>query len=253
VVVQVVGAVRTPGVYHCQPGELVFDALAKAGGVREDSALASLKLTDPLENGSRLYVPTKQEAAASTAAAGVQVSVTGAVKQPGVYTCRQGGIIADALAKAGGPSAHGYPDALNLAAPLTDGCRVYVPTDKEWKQASREERQRGLYPPTGKPPVTVQADPPEVAPFTISPVEPAKASAKGGSASGRKSLPSGKFSLNTATFDQLMSLPGIGEKTAQRILDYRASHGKFNDLSELLNISRIGPKTYEKIVQYLTL
>ncbi|MHB9023986.1 MAG: SLBB domain-containing protein [Armatimonadota bacterium] len=258
--VHVTGAVRKPGVYRCRAGELVFDALAKAGGVREDSALDSLALTAPLENGSRVYVPTTQEvadAAVEENTTDLRVQVAGAVKKPGTYQCTQGDIIADALAKAGGPAADGCPDALNLAAPLTDGCRVYIPTTAEWKKATRAERQHGLYPPPGKPPAAGKAgadEAQEVLPFTISPVEPASPSRGGGSAHEKKPPPpKGKISLNAATFDQLLSVPGIGEVTAKRILDYRKSHGKFTDLAELLNIPRVGPKTYERMVQYLTL
>jgi competence protein ComEA len=59
----------------------------------------------------------------------------------------------------------------------------------------------------------------------------------GGSAGGA----GGKINLNTATLDQLESLPGIGEVLGQRILDYRQQHGPFRSVDDLLNVSGIGP------------
>jgi competence protein ComEA len=62
-----------------------------------------------------------------------------------------------------------------------------------------------------------------------------------GSATGGASGAGGKVNLNTATLDQLESLPGIGEVLGQRILDYRQAHGPFHSVDDLLNVSGIGP------------
>lgn len=62
----------------------------------------------------------------------------------------------------------------------------------------------------------------------------------------------GKINLNTASVDQLDLLPGIGPAYAQRIIDYRDANGPFKAASEIQNIAGIGPKTFEKIKDLIT-
>lgn len=173
----------------------------------------------------------------------ITVHVTGAVQKPGVYTFAPGTRISDAIQRAGGARPDGYPDALNLAAKLEDGEKIYVPTKAEWEKSLSSQ---------GPPPLVQSSTG-----STKSAKSSAPASSTTGSASpqnsGPKPLPTGKVSLNTATKEQLMTLPGIGEVTAQRIIDYRTQHGKFTDLSQLLNVPRIGAKTLENLTPYLQL
>jgi len=61
----------------------------------------------------------------------------------------------------------------------------------------------------------------------------------------------GKINLNSADKEQLMSLFGIGEKLAQRIIDYRAKVEGFKEMDELKNIKGISDDKYEKIKDFL--
>ena len=67
-------------------------------------------------------------------------------------------------------------------------------------------------------------------------------------ASGRSD---GRIDLNTADRQALMTLPGIGESKADRILEYRQAHGRFGSTEELMNVSGIGSGVYEKIKDYI--
>ena len=58
--------------------------------------------------------------------------------------------------------------------------------------------------------------------------------------------------INSATIKELSSLPGIGETLAQRILDYRAAHGRFSIPEELMNVDGIGSGKLEAILDYIT-
>ena len=67
-----------------------------------------------------------------------------------------------------------------------------------------------------------------------------------------KPAPSGKVNINTATAQQLTVLPGVGEKLAARIVDYRQKSGGFKNVSELMNVQGIGEKNLAKIQPFLT-
>jgi competence protein ComEA len=130
------------------------------------------------------------------------VDVTGWVRRPGVYEFRQGDRVIDAVRMAGGGKPGADLTSINLAALLTDGQQILVPRK-------------------------------------------AKAGVGAGVAGGSGVPGSGTevlINLNTATLDQLESLPGIGPSLGQRILDYRQEHGPFRSVEDLLNVSGIGEK-----------
>ena len=68
-----------------------------------------------------------------------------------------------------------------------------------------------------------------------------------------KPAPAGKVNINTATVEQLTTLPGVGPKLAARIVEHRQKAGGFKSAQELMNVKGIGEKNFEKIQGYLTL
>lgn len=61
-----------------------------------------------------------------------------------------------------------------------------------------------------------------------------------------------KHNINTAGIEELIEIPGIGPKTATKIVEYRTLHGKFKELNELLNIKGIGDKKLDIIKDHIT-
>ena len=67
-----------------------------------------------------------------------------------------------------------------------------------------------------------------------------------------KAAPASKVNINTATAQQLTALPGVGEKLAARIVDYRQKSGGFKSVSELMNVQGVGEKNFAKLQPFLT-
>jgi competence protein ComEA len=148
--------------------------------------------------------------APSTPPVTVTVHVAGQVANPGVYAVPAGGRVADAVVAAGGTASEADVEQLNLAARLSDGERIYVPKKGE------------------VPPAVSSAPAP-------------------GSGTKAGAAPAGPVDLNTATAEQLEALPGVGPATSKAILAYRASHGRFRSVTELLEVPGIGPAKLEAL------
>ncbi|MDH5506043.1 MAG: ComEA family DNA-binding protein [Anaerolineae bacterium] len=143
----------------------------------------------------------------------VRVHVSGAVKHPGVYALEAGSRVEDAIQAAGGMLGSANPQSLNLAAPLEDGAKIIV-----------------AYIATPAPPnSSVDSNAPTV-----------------------RAAPSYPININTATLEDLDSLPGIGPVKAQAIIDYRQNHGPFTSIDQILKVPGIGAAIYELIKDLIT-
>jgi competence protein ComEA len=88
---------------------------------------APLRVAPIVPAGAGAGSPSTAGAAAAAAAAPLVVDVAGAVRRPGLVRLAKGSRVSDAIAHAGGPTAHADRDAVNLAAPVSDGQQVLVP------------------------------------------------------------------------------------------------------------------------------
>lgn len=71
-------------------------------------------------------------------------------------------------------------------------------------------------------------------------------------AAATEPAPAGKIDLNSATVEQLRSLPGVGPTLAGRIVEYREKAGRFSSIEELMNVKGIGEKNFAKLEPRLT-
>ncbi|MFI0818078.1 helix-hairpin-helix domain-containing protein [Streptomyces sp. NPDC021098] len=142
----------------------------------------------------------------------VVVDVTGKVRRPGLRHLPSGARVADAIKAAGGARPGADTSGLNRARPLVDGEQIVV------------------------------GAPAHQAPAGPAPTDPALGP---GAGPGTAGAPSGvTISLNSATAEQLDTLPGVGPVLARHILDYRTQHGGFRSIDELREVNGIGERRF---------
>jgi competence protein ComEA len=149
----------------------------------------------------------------------IAVHIIGAVPRPGLYEFAEGARVQDAVDAAGGLLAEANVDALNLAELLEDGRQLVIPY------------KDGSVPTQG---TTVDL--------------PSSVATQAPTGNSSQDL----VNINTASLDELIALPSIGPTSAQKIIDYRTENGPFSTIEDIMNVSGIGPSTFEDIKNLIT-
>lgn len=171
----------------------------------------------------------------------VRVHVAGAVNNPGVYTLPAQGRAVDAIAAASGAAADADLDRVNLAGALSDGVQIYVPHRGETAAPAQIQ-------PNGGTANAGQGNAANGAAQGGTQPQPARTLTPAGSAQ-KGSTP---VNINTATAEELQTLPRIGPAMAQRIIAWREAHGGFRSVDELDAVPGIGPSMLENLRPLVT-
>lgn len=190
--------------------------------------------------------PSKSAQGGASGEATVRVHVAGAVNNPGVYTLPAQGRAVDAIAAASGAAADADLDRVNLAGALSDGVQIYVPHRGE-TAAPAQIQPNGGTANAGQGNAANGSSQNGTAQSGSQP-QPARTLTASGSAQ-KGSTP---VNINTATAEELQSLPRIGPAMAQRIIAWREAHGGFRSVDELDAVPGIGPSMLENLRPLVT-
>lgn len=147
----------------------------------------------------------------------IAVHIIGEVKKEGIIYLEEGSRVADAIEKAGGETKEADLSKINLAYILQDGEKIYVPNkNDDITEYITKENGNNLI-------------------------------SEGNNTSNNLKGENDKVNINTATLNELDSLPGIGPSTAQKIIDYREENGNFKTIEDLQNVKGIGDAKFEEI------
>lgn len=145
----------------------------------------------------------------------IEVYITGAVRNPGVYRMQEGDRMHQVVEMAGGVREDADVRYLEMARCLADGETIVIPVQGEVQE---------MMPVIG-----------------------------GSGPAGSGHSPGGRVNINSASAQEMAdNLEGIGPSLGQRIVDYRNSNGKFKDIEEIKNVSGIGDKRFEAIKDKIT-
>ncbi|MBR4026391.1 MAG: helix-hairpin-helix domain-containing protein, partial [Lachnospiraceae bacterium] len=177
------------------------------------------------EDLSEITSDNKQSVSSDEASL-IYIYICGEVQVPGVYTLKEGSRVYDAIWAAGGFTKQAATDYWNQAMILTDSDMIYVPTKEEAKDRT---------------------------PLSSSTLENQnldfnqnnKTDTETGSTTGHK------ININTASKEELMEIPGVGESKALSILAYRKEHGAFSTVEEIKEVSGIKDGVFQKMKEYI--
>lgn len=154
----------------------------------------------------------------------IYVHLCGAVEKPGVYQVSQDARISEIIKMAGGFNPDAAGDFINQAKKVLDGQRIYIPTVEEVATLSKNELIQG---------------------------DNSLESGNNQDTTKNGDTSSQRININTASAEQLMNLPGIGQAKADSIINYRTENGRFKKIEDIMNISGIKEGLFRKMEAYI--
>ena len=184
--------------------------------------------TDAIENTNEEEIENVLEVAQTnttkeTEEKNIFVHIAGCVQKEGMLELSSNSRIADAIEKAGGLTQEADLSDINLAYLLEDGMKIYIPNQNERQE--NNEKTKNTPKEENTPSMQIQDT----------------------------NTKQDVININTATQEELDTLPGIGPATAAKIIAYRKEKGKFNNKEEIKEVSGIGEAKYEKMKEYISI
>lgn len=182
---------------------------------------------------------SNKEEKKNTSSKTIYVDVKGAVKNPGVYELSSTNRVIDAINLAGGLSDLADTINLNLSKKLSDEMIIIVYTKTELSTYYKKNNNRNA--------VCASLECVCIDDYNDACISKESTNKSNSKTDNTTKNTNSKVSINTATKEELMSLSGIGESKAEKIITYRNDNGKFNSIEDLKKVSGIGDSIFEKI------
>ena len=163
----------------------------------------------------------------------VQIDIKGQVLTPGLYSLDKESRIMDAIMVAGGLTEQADTSVINLSKKVTDEMVIIIYSKEEVADFKKTKEQE-----LNLQQMCIQKD---------------ENALKNDACITTENTTTGKISINNATIEELMTLPGIGDAKAKEIVNYRETNGPFQDINDLMNVPGIGESLFVKIQEDITL
>jgi len=172
----------------------------------------------------------------------IKVYVIGCVNNPGIVTLRKGQLIYDAIEAAGGVTENADIENINMVYKLEENVMLNIlPKDRpETKEEAGEEVKKGTDEKAGSGVQIIKDEGDSV--ISIG---------NGGDKEKGNGNSHGKININTASVDELDTLPGIGKAIAESIKKYREENGRFGKIEDIMNVPGIKQGKFEQIKDFI--
>lgn len=191
----------------------------------------------PVEEEPPLQEKEEEETTAPVLAT-VFVDIKGAVTNPGVYEIEEDKKVIDVIYLAGGFTETADTSLINLAKKVTNEMVIIIYTQEEVSQAQKKDTIAKV--------VDQQCICPTIKNDACLNTEKEKET------NSQPSLEKEKVNINTASFEELLTISGIGESKAQAIITYREEVELFQQIEDIKKVTGIGDALYEKIKEHIT-